>query len=148
MALTDLINEDIKKAMLAREKDKLEALRAIKSALLLEATKDGSATVSDEAANKLLQRLYKQRNESAEIYVAQGREDLAKVEIDQAAVIKAYLPEQMSEEQITTELKRIIVELGASSPADLGKVMGVATKALAGKADGKLVSAIVKGLLS
>lgn len=148
MTLTDKINEDIKKAMLAREKDKLEALRAIKSALLLEATKDGSATVSDDAGNKLLQKLYKQRVESADIYKAQNREDLAQVEIDQAAVIKAYLPEQMSEAQITAEVQRIIAEVGATSAADLGKVMGAATKAMAGKADGKMISGIVKGLLS
>lgn len=148
MTLTDKINEDIKKAMLAREKDKLEALRAIKSALLLEATKDGSAAVSDDAGNKLLQKLYKQRIESADIYKTQSREDLAQVELDQAQVIKAYLPEQMTEAQITAEVQRIIAAVGASSAADLGKVMGAATKAMAGKADGKMISSIVKGLLS
>ncbi len=147
MSLTEQINADIKKAMLAKEKDKLAALRAIKSALLLEATK-GNDKVSEDAELKILQKLYKQRNESAGIYKQQGRGDLAEEEEAQAAVIKAYLPEQMSEDEVKAIVREVIANVGASGVQDMGKVMGPAMGKVAGKADGKLVSAIVKQLLA
>lgn len=146
MSLTDKINADIKSAMLAKEKEKLEALRAIKSALLLESTK-GTGEVTEDAENKILQKMYKQRVEAAEIYKAQGRADLEEPETFQANIIKAYLPEQMSEDQIRTVVKEVIAQVGAASAADMGKVMGPAMGKLQGKADGKVISAIVKELL-
>lgn len=144
MNLTDKINGDIKAAMLAKEREKLAALRAVKSALLLEATKDGSGEVNEDVANKILQKLYKQRKDAAQLYVEQGRQDLADDEIFQAGVIEEYLPKQMTEEEIMAEVKEAIKSLGASSPADMGKVMGVLTKKLAGKADGKVISKLVR----
>jgi len=148
MSLTEQINEDIKSAMKAREKEKLEALRAIKTALLLEATKDASSTVSSDAEQKLLQKLYKQRIEAAEIYHAQDRADLEAVELNQAAVIEAYLPKQMSDEELDSAIKELIASTGATGPQDMGKVVGKAVASLQGKADGKRVSAAVKRLLS
>ena len=147
MTLTETINADIKTAMLAREKDTLNALRAVKSALLLEATKDGSGEVSEEAGLKILNKLMKQRMESLEIYNTQGREDLANEEKLQAAVIAKYLPAQMTAEELRVEITNIIAETGAKSIADLGKVMGIASKKLSGKADGKAISELVKQLL-
>lgn len=148
MNITERINTDIKEAMKARETGRLAALRDIKSKLLIEATKEGgNAEVSDEAAMKILNKLYKQRIEAAEIYKSQGREDLLDDELQQAEVIKAYLPEQMSEAELKSNMEAIIARVGASSMADMGKVMGVATKELAGKADGKAISAMVKALL-
>lgn len=148
MGLQDKINNDIKAAMLAREKEKLEALRAIKSALLLAGTEKGAGeSISEENEIKLLQRLVKQRRESAEVYNAQGRKDLADVEIFQADIIQKYLPQQMSVEELTSEIKAIIAETGATSAKDLGKVMGLASKKLAGKADNKTVSEIARQLL-
>lgn len=146
MNLTEQINNDIKAAMLAKEKDKLEALRAIKSALLLEQTK-GTGEVSEDTANKMLQKMYKQRMESAEIYKQQNRPELEQAEIFQSEVIKKYMPEQMSEEQIRAAIKEVIASVGASSPADMGKVMGPSMAKLQGKADGKVISALVKQLL-
>lgn len=146
MSLTDKINADIKSAMLAKEKEKLEALRAIKSALLLEATK-GAGEVTEDAENKILQKMYKQRVEAAEIYKAQGRADLEEPEMFQANIIKTYLPEQMSEDQIREVVRGVIAQVGATSAADMGKVMGPAMGKLQGKADGKVISAIVKELL-
>ncbi len=149
MSLFDTINTDIKTAMLAKEATRLEALRAVKSALLLAKTeKGGSDELSPEVELKALQKLVKQRRESAEIYVQQNRPDLAEVETLQANVIEAYLPKQLSETEITAILKEIIAQVGASSAAEMGKVMGVATKQLAGKADGKVVSQLVRQLLS
>jgi uncharacterized protein YqeY len=148
MSLTDQINADIKAAMLAREKDKLEALRAIKSALMLEATKDGSGVVSPEAELKILQKLHKQRKDAAQIYTEQGREDLVGDEVFQAGIIEAYLPAQMSEDEVRAIITEIVQQMGASSPADMGKVMGPVMGKLSGKADGKLVSSIVKELLA
>lgn len=145
MSLEDKINTDIKAAMLAKETQKLEALRAIKSAILL--LKTSGETITPEAEIKALQKMVKQRRETAEIYQKQNRPDLAEVELAQAAVIEQYLPAQMSEDEIREALKNIIANLGASSPSDMGKVMGVATKELSGKADGKTISAIVKQLL-
>lgn len=146
MALEEKINADIKAAMLAKESAKLEALRAVKSAILLLKTSPEGYT--DETELKALQKMVKQRKETADVYNGQGRADLAEVELAQAAVIEVYLPKQMSEAEIKSEVEKIIAAVGATSPADMGKVMGAATKALAGKADGKVVSTIVKELLS
>jgi len=146
MALEEKINADIKAAMLAKEAAKLEALRAVKSAILLLKTSPEGYT--DESETKALQKMVKQRKETADIYKTQNREDLAAVELSQAAVIEAYLPKQMSEDEIRAEIATIITSVGASSPADMGKVMGVASKQLAGKADGKIISTVVKELLS
>ncbi|MDY6800840.1 MAG: GatB/YqeY domain-containing protein [Bacteroidota bacterium] len=147
MSLQNQIDKDIKQAMLAKEKDKLVALRAIKSALLLAKTEKGSAELSDEAELKLLQKLVKQRKESAEIYQQQGRNDLADKELDEAKIIENYLPEPMSDDELTGFIKVIIDEVGASTMADMGKVMGIANKELAGKAEGKAIADKVKVLL-
>ncbi len=146
MALEEKINSDIKTAMLAKDAARLEALRAVKSAILLLKTSPEGYT--DDTEIKALQKMVKQRKETAEIYVTQSRKDLADVELFQAGVIEAYLPRQMSEEEIKAEIAKIISSVGASSPADMGKVMGVASKQLAGKADGKIISIVVKELLS
>jgi uncharacterized protein YqeY len=149
MGLKQQIDEDIKTAMKARDKEKLEALRAIKSAFMLEMTKGGVGSEIDDAAGlKILQKLQKQRKDAGAIYVEQGREDLASVEHAQAEIIGAYLPAQMSEEEIRAVVQGVIGEVGASSMADMGKVMGAANKQLAGKADGGMVAAIVKQLLA
>lgn len=148
MTLEEQINADIKTAMLAREKEKLEALRAIKSAVLLEKTKEGTSGVTQEAELKLLQRLVKQRKEAAEVYASQNRTELADSEIFQANIIEKYLPAQMGNDELADILKKIIAETGASSVKDMGKVMGIATKQLAGKADNKAISDIIKKLLS
>lgn len=149
MSLEEKINQDIKKAMLAREKEKLEALRAVKTALLVAKTEKGASEgMSEEAENKILQRLVKQRKESATVYTEQNREELAEKELFEASVIEEYLPAQMSDEEITQSVQRIIEEMGAKSMADMGKVMGKASKELAGKADGKAVADKVKSLLS
>lgn len=148
MALADKINADIKTAMLAKDKDSLEALRAVKSAILLAQTEKGAnEQLTEDTEIKLLQRLVKQRRESAEIFTTQGRDDLAKVEAAQADVIERYLPAQMSREELTEAIKAIVAQVGAAGPQDMGKVMGVASKQLAGKADNKIVSEIVKQLL-
>lgn len=145
MSIADQINSDIKSAMKAKDKDRLNALRAVKSALLLAGTEKGSGgDVSDEEALKILQKLVKQRKESAEMYQSQNREDLAKDELDQAAVIEAYLPQQLGEEEIRVHVKTAIEKTGASGPQDMGKVMGILMKDLAGKADGKVISKLVK----
>lgn len=148
MNLSDKINEDIKKAMLAREKDKLEALRAIKSAIMLiKAQEGGPSEMSPEDDIKLLQKLVKQRKDAAAIYEEQGRQDLASVELAQALVIEQYLPEQMSPEDVKAILKEIIAETGASGIRDMGKVMGLAGLRLAGKADNKTLAMLIKELL-
>lgn len=149
MELENKINADIKQAMIAKESQKLEALRAIKAALLLAKTsKDaGGGELPEEAGLKLVQKLIKQRQESADIYRQNGRNDLADQELFQAGVIEQYLPKQLSEEEITIGVKRIIAETGASGPKDMGKVMGMASKEFAGKADNKIVADLVKKLL-
>ena len=147
MGFTELINEDIKKAMLAREKEKLAALRDIKSKLLLEAT-SGNGEVSEEAAIKICMKLHKQRMETYELYVAQNRQDLADDELFQAKVIEAYLPKMMSEDEVRASVAATIDSLGASGPQDMGKVMGVLSGKLAGKADGKLIATLVKEMLA
>jgi uncharacterized protein YqeY len=147
MGFTELINDDIKKAMLAREKEKLAALRDIKSKLLLEAT-SGNGEVSDEAGIKICMKLHKQRMETYELYVAQNRQDLADDELFQAKIIEAYLPKMMDEEKVRTEVAAAIETSGASGPQDMGKVMGILSGKLAGKADGKLIASLVKELLA
>lgn len=147
MTLEERINADIKAAMLAKERKKLDALRAVKSAILLLKTNGSGEAISQEAEIACLQKLVKQRKESAELYKQQNRMDLYEDEAFQQAVIEAYLPEQMSEEEIRTTLQNIVSETGASSMKDMGKVMGAAQKAFAGRADNKVVSTIVKELL-
>ncbi len=149
MSLTENINDEIKKAMLAKNEAGLRALRAIKSGLLLlKAEKGNGIEITKEDEDKLLLKLVKQRKESIEIYTVQGRADLAKSEIEEVEVIEQFLPKQKGEEEIRAEVKKIIETMGASSLADLGKVMGAASKFFAGSADNKMVSAIVKELLS
>jgi len=145
MTLEEKINADIKAAMLAKDAKKLEAIRAIKSAIiLLKTSADGN---SADAELKALQKMVKQRRETADIYKQQNREDLASDELFQANIIEAYLPAQMSEEEIKNAIKEVIAQVGAVGAADFGKVMGTASKALAGKADGKLISSLAKQLL-
>jgi uncharacterized protein YqeY len=149
MSLKQQIDNDIKKAMLAKNKEELEALRGIKSLILLAETEKGVATeVSTDVENKLLMKAAKQRKESADIFVQQKRQDLADKELLQLEVISRYLPKQLDEADIIDALKAIIAEVGAKGPQDMGKVMGVATKKLAGQADGKIISDQVKKLLS
>jgi uncharacterized protein len=149
MSLEQQINTDIKATMLEHNAEKLEALRAIKAALLLEKTKEGATgEVSEETELKILQKLVKQRRESAETYSLANRQDLAKKEIFDAAIIETYLPKQMSEDEVKAVIKRIIAETGAASVKDMGKVMGASSKELAGKADNKMISIIVKSLLT
>ncbi len=147
MKLTDQINEDIKTAMKSGDKEKLMALRDIKSKILLEATKDGATEVEDVAVMAILTKLNKQRTESIEIYKSQGREDLVAEEMKQAAVIQSYLPQPLSEEELEKEVRAILAQVGATSPGDMGKVMGAA-KSLSGKADGKAISEMVKKCLA
>ncbi|HNV27745.1 MAG TPA: GatB/YqeY domain-containing protein [Cyclobacteriaceae bacterium] len=149
MSLRQQIDNDIKTAMLAKNKEELTALRSVKSLILLAETEKGSSgEISLDVENKLLMKAAKQRKESAEIFQKEGREDLAKKELFELEVISRYLPKQLSEEEVSTELKKVIEQVGAKGPQDMGKVMGAATKQLAGKADGKLISEIVKKLLA
>ena len=149
MILKAKIDGDIKAAMLAKNKEELEALRSIKSMILLaETEKGGSGDISSETENKLLMKAAKQRKESAEIFQKENREDLAKRELFQLEVISRYLPKQLSNEEIEATLKTIIAQVGAKGPQDMGKVMGAATKQLAGQADGKVISELVKKLLA
>jgi uncharacterized protein YqeY len=148
MTITERINEDIKTAMKARESVKLAALRDVKAKLLLEMTKEGATgEVADADAIKVLNKLYKQRQEAAAIYQQQGRSDLMDEEVQQAEFLRAYLPEQLSEGALKTHMEEIIARVGAVGMADMGKVMGVASKELAGKADGKAISDMVRALL-
>jgi uncharacterized protein YqeY len=150
MELEKQINDDIKAAMLARDAEKLEALRAIKAAILLEKTKEGATAggITADAELKILQKLVKQRKESGDIYKNAGREDLAKKEFFEAAIIEKYLPQQLSEKEITAKIRQIITETGAASVKDMGKVMGLATKEFAGRADNKLIAETIKKLLA
>ncbi len=148
MSLTDKINKDIKAAMLAKESKKLEALRAVKAALLLAMTdKSSGGEVSQDAEIKILQKLVKQRKESAELYRSQNRPELAEDEEFQYSIIEKYLPEQMGEDELKKIIQDIINQTGAESMRDMGKVMGMASMQLAGKADNRLISQIVKELL-
>ena len=149
MNLFDKVSGDIKTAMLARDKVRLAALRGIKKEFLEAKTaKGGDGELSDDAALKILAKMVKQRKESASIYTEQNREDLAGEELAQAAIIEEYLPKQLSEEELTAALKEIIARVGATSAKEMGKVMGTATKELAGKAEGKAISAKVRELLA
>ena len=149
MELQQRIDADIRSAMLAREKDKLNALRAIKSAILLELTKEGGGAGLDEAVGmKILQKLHKQRQESAAIYNQQGRADLAAEEEAQASVIEAYLPKRMSDAELEEAVVALVAELGVNDMKAMGRVIGEANKRLAGKADGAQIAALVKRLLS
>jgi len=148
MSFSAKINDAIKQAMLAKEKERLAALRDIKSKLLLEATSGSGGEVSDEAAIKICLKLHKQRMETYDLYVAQGREDLAADEIFQAKVIEEYLPKMMSNEEIQQEVLKAIQDSGADGPQQMGKVMGILTPRLAGKADGKIVAQLVKEALN
>lgn len=146
--LEEKIQQDIKAAMLAKDSVALASVRAIKAAILLAKTAEGSKPVDDNEIIKIIQKLVKQRKESAEIYSQQNRPELAENELAEAAVMEKYLPKQLSEAEIEAKVKEIIAQVGATSMADMGKVMGTATKALAGAADGKVISALVRKLLS
>jgi uncharacterized protein YqeY len=149
MSLFDQINNDIKVAMLAKDKVKLTALRNVKKLFLEAKTAPGANdALSDEVAIKMIQKLIKQGKDSARIYTGQNRQDLADEELEQVNAIESYLPEQLSAEELESELKRIIAEVGAAAPQDMGKVMGVATKTLSGKAEGRAISEMVKRLLN
>ncbi len=148
MALEQNIMAELKAAMLAKDEAKLRALRAIKAAIILLKTSEAGKEITEEDEMKMLQKLVKQRKESIDIYTKQGREDLAKTEQEEVAVIELFLPQMMSEEEIRVALKDIIASVGATSPAEMGKVMGAANKAFAGKADNKIVSVLVKEMLS
>ena len=148
MSFTERINADIKSAMLAKEKEKLAALRDIKSKLLLEATSGGSSEVSEETAIKICVKLHKQRMETHALYIAQNREDLASEELYQAQVIEQYLPQMLTEEELRAEVLAAKASTGAQGPQDMGKLMGVLSAKLAGKADGKAIAAMVKEVLA
>lgn len=149
MGLEQKIMAELKTAMLAKDEVGLRSLRAIKAALLLVKTSEGGGgELKEEDEIKLLQKLVKQRKDSLEIFQQQNRPDLAQKELEEIAVIEKFLPKQLSAEELKEALTKIIAETGASSPADLGKVMGIATKQFAGKADGKTVSSLVKELLT
>ncbi|MCI5981396.1 MAG: GatB/YqeY domain-containing protein [Sodaliphilus pleomorphus] len=149
MSLFEDVNAGIKAAMKARDKQRLEALKGIKAEfLLIKTAPENNGEVTDANAIKALVRMVKQRKESAELYASQGRQDLASEELAQASVVEEFLPKQLSDEELTVQLKAIIAQVGATSPKDMGKVMGVATKQLAGKAEGRAISAKVKQLLS
>ena len=148
MSLITQIDQDIKQAMLGKQEARLRGLRAIKSALLLARTEKGaSEDISEETEIKVLQKLIKQRKESADIYKAQNREDLYKIEAEEMEVIEAFLPKQMERAEVEAYLKELIGKVGATSVKDMGKVMGAANKELAGKADGRTISEVVKQLL-
>ena len=148
MSLELKINEAIKASMLAKDKVRLESLRAIKAAILLAKTADGAQEISDADVLTIMQKLVKQRRESAETYRSAGRDELAAAEAAEVAVIEEFLPKSLSADELETELRKIIAEVGAQSPADMGKVMKAAQGALAGRADGRAISTKVKELLA
>ena len=149
MGLKETIDQEIKKAMLAKKKDELTALRSIKSAILLAETEKSAGTaLAEDAELKLLTKATKQRKDSADLYLKEGRNDLAEKELFELEVINRFLPKQLTEDEIRGELMKIIDTVKATGPQDMGKVMGVATKDLAGRADGKIISGIVKELLN
>lgn len=149
MNLEQQIMAEMKEAMKAKDEASLRGLRAIKAEIIKAKTEPGAnGELSDETANKMLQKMLKQRKDSLEIFRTQNRDDLAKKEEEEISIIEKFLPAQMSETELKEALQKIIEQVGASSPADMGKVMGIATKQLAGKADGKAISAIVKELLA
>jgi len=149
MSLFEKINDDLKAAMKAQEKEKLEALRAIKAQLLIAKTSEGASDeISEEQGIQILQKMVKQRKDTAEIYKQQNREDLYQKELSEVSYIMPYLPAQMSDEELGKIIKEIITQVGATTAKDMGKVMGIASKQLQGKAEGKLVAEKVKQLLS
>lgn len=149
MKLDNILDGEIKKAMLAKDRTRLDVLRAIKKEFIEAKTaKNASGEISESIETSILQRMVKQRKESAEIFTTQSREDLAKDELAQLAILQEYLPEQLSPEALVEQISAIITSVGASSMKDMGKVMGLATKQLAGKAEGKAISDTVKKLLS
>lgn len=148
MSLETKVMDELKQAMKSKDEVALRTLRAIKSAILLEKTSGSNKELTEADEMKMLQKLAKQRKDSLEIYQQQSRDDLATKEQEELSVIEKFLPQPMSQEELEAALKDIITQVGASSPADMGKVMGVATKQLAGKADGKTISSTVKQLLS
>ena len=148
MSLEATINNDIKLAMLAKDKLRLESLRSIKAAILLAKTAEGATgEIGMDEEIKMLQKMVKQRKDSAEIYTQQNRHELAEKELAEATIIEVYLPQQLTEEELLPILKEIAAAVGATSPKEMGKVMGVASKQLAGKADGKLIAELVKKIL-
>ena len=148
MGLLEQINADMKSAMKAKEKTKLQAIRSVKTAFTLEMTKTGTNELEDAIAIKIIQKLVKQRKDAAETYKSGGRDDLAEKELLEMSFLEVYLPAQMSDEELTASIQEIINETGASSMREMGKVMGIASKKLAGKADGKVIADKVKKLLS
>jgi uncharacterized protein YqeY len=148
MSLEKKIMEQLKAAMKAKDSNALASLRAVKSAILLEKTKQAGTELTEADELKLVQKLVKQRKDSADIYISQNRQDLADVELAQVKVIEQFLPKQMSKEEIAAVVNEIIAQTGASSMKDMGKVMGIASKQLAGKADGKTISTLVKEKLA
>ncbi|WP_321320544.1 GatB/YqeY domain-containing protein [Labilibaculum sp.] len=148
MGLLEQINSDIKTAMKAKERDRLEALRAVKAAFTMEMTKTGATDIDNDYALKIIQRLVKQRKDSASTFSAGGREDLAGKELLELSFLEVYLPAQLSDEDLTVAVQEIITKTGAASIKDMGKVMGLASKELTGKADGKAIADKVKELLS
>jgi hypothetical protein len=148
MGLFEKVNDDIKTAMKAKEKDKLEALRAVKTAFLLAKTESANKELSEDQELKIVQKLVKQRKESADVYKSQCRMDLHDKESFEAEIISRYLPRQLTEEELAQEVTKIIDEVGASGPQDMGKVMSIASKKLGGKADGKAIAAKVKEMLA
>ena len=149
MNLFDQISEDIKKAMLAKDKVQLDALRGVKKEFLEAKTaKGGNGELSDEQAIKILQKMVKQRKDAAEMYVNAGRPELSEKELAETRIIESYLPAQMSEEELTAAIQAVITEVGATGPQDMGKVMGAANKALSGKAEGRVIAQKVKELLA
>ena len=147
MNIQNLINHDIKQAMLAKDVEKLAALRSVKSAFLLEASKDGRSEISDEIALKIIVKLVKQRKDSAQIYNEQNRQDLEKDELEQLKHLEVYLPKQLSEDEVKIIIEAIVDDLGAVSMKDMGRVMSIATEKLSGLADGKLIAALVRSKL-
>ena len=148
MSLATQVNDEIKKAMLARDKDRLAALRDVKSKILLESTSVGSAEISDELVIKICLKLFKQRMETYELYIGQNREDLAHDELVQAKIIEEYLPKMLSDEDVKKEVANAIELSGAKGVQDIGKVMGILSSKLAGKADGNVIAAFTKEALA
>lgn len=148
MTLLEQINSDLKAAMKAKDKEKLGAIRSVKSAFTMEMTKTGASDIDNDSALKIIQRLVKQRKDSAETYKSGGREELAENELVELGFLEVYLPAQLSDEELTIAVQEIVAKTGASTMKEMGKVMGMASKELAGKADGKAISEKVKELLS
>ena len=148
MTIQEKINQEIKRCMIEKDKVSLETLRSVKSAFLIEMTKDGSSSISDSNAESIIFRLVKQRRESADIFASQGRSDLAKEELDQLKVLESYLPEQMSEEEILDVIRDAVAELNLSSISQIGQLMSHVMPRLKGKADGKLISSIARTYMS